>query len=92
FDPERFMGFDKENLEESSKISKMAYVPFGFGFRSCIGQRYALNTLTLITALLVRRFDIDAVHKIDEIIWKEATFSNRAVNGIWLKFTPRMAE
>jgi len=92
FDPERFMSFDKEHPEESSKRSRLAYIPFGFGPRSCLGQRYAIDTLTLTIGLLTRRFDIDAVRKGNEITWKETIFSDQAVGGLWLKCTPRGAE
>ncbi|CAG8544089.1 7179_t:CDS:1 [Paraglomus brasilianum] len=88
FDPDRFM----ENGEKFENRPRMAYVPFGFGSRSCLGQRYVMNTLTLIACSLVRKFDIDAVTKEDEIIWKAGIFSEHSANGIWLNFTPRNVE
>ncbi|CAG8650223.1 8207_t:CDS:1, partial [Paraglomus occultum] len=85
FDPDRFM----ETNEKVENRPRMAYVPFGFGARSCLGQRFAMNTLSLIACLFVRKFDIDAVTKEDEIVWKTNIFSDHSSNGIWLRFSPR---
>ncbi|CAG8544073.1 7178_t:CDS:1 [Paraglomus brasilianum] len=85
FNPDRF-------LEESRERSRMAFVPFGFGARSCLGQRYAMNTLTLIAGLMVKRFDIESITRYDDVVWKESIFSIHASDGIWLNFIPRMVE
>lgn len=53
FDPERF------SPERRGDISTKAYIPFGYGFRSCIGQRFALQELKLMLAALYFYFDID---------------------------------
>jgi cytochrome P450 len=50
-DPMRF--FEKRPPE------KFAYLPFGAGPRSCIGQHLAMAELTAITATLVSAFDLE---------------------------------
>ncbi|CAG8556664.1 10916_t:CDS:1 [Paraglomus occultum] len=88
FNPDRFL----EGSKDSQDRSRMAYVPFGFGARSCLGQRYAMNTLTLLAGLLVKRFDIEPITRYDDVAWKEAIFSTHASDGIWLNFIPRTVE
>lgn len=50
FDPERFAPGRRPDPES------MTYFPFGAGPRSCIGNHFALQELTLLTVLLYRHF------------------------------------
>ncbi len=57
-DPERFdpSRFDKATQTERPKH---AYIPFGGGARTCIGNAFALMELQLLLAMIVRGWDID---------------------------------
>ncbi|CAG8455731.1 11271_t:CDS:2 [Scutellospora calospora] len=50
---------------EGTKTDRNAYIPFGGGPRlcKCPGKNFAMATLKLLTALLIRRFDIELVDK-----------------------------
>ena len=50
FDPERFAP------ERRPAPDSMTYFPFGAGPRSCIGNHFALQELTIMTVLFYRRF------------------------------------
>ncbi|MBI1327204.1 MAG: cytochrome P450 [Alphaproteobacteria bacterium] len=49
FDPDRFNG----------PIPKNAYIPFGYGLRSCIGQRLAMQESVHFIVALLKNFDIE---------------------------------
>ncbi|XP_025267268.1 cytochrome P450 4V2 [Camponotus floridanus] len=49
FDPDRFLS---EKIETSYKH----YMPFGYGLRNCIGMRYAMISMKVILAVLIRTF------------------------------------
>ncbi|XP_067209289.1 cytochrome P450 4C1-like isoform X1 [Linepithema humile] len=62
FDPDRFL---PEKEEHFSKY----FVPFSIGLRNCIGQKYAMISMKVILATLIRTFEfkVDKNIKIDEI-------------------------
>jgi cytochrome P450 len=53
FKPERFL------TNPYGQDDHFAYLPFGAGRRSCLGRNFALLELTLLTAMLVRRFGFE---------------------------------
>ena len=53
FDPSRFMAGAR------NQIGRFAYMPFGIGFRTCIGAAFALQEATIILAVLMHHFDLD---------------------------------
>ncbi len=57
FDPERFMGKARENID------RFQYLPFGVGERVCIGQRFALQEAVILIALLIRSYRFDYAGK-----------------------------
>jgi cytochrome P450 len=74
FDPARFMpGAGKDR-------PRSAYLPFGGGKRSCIGQGFATMESVLITAMLSQRYVFDLVpgHPVDP----EATLTLRPRHGL----------
>ncbi len=58
FDPERFLGKNRE------RIDRYAYIPFGAGPRVCIGQSFAMQEAIIVLAHLMRtlRFDLAPGH------------------------------
>lgn len=63
FDPDRFLP------AREAAYSRMQYMPFGFGARSCIGSAFAMIEATVLLAELVRgaRFDWDGKHEPEPI-------------------------
>lgn len=53
FDPNRFLGANRE------KIDRWAYIPFGAGPRVCIGMAFALQEAVIILAHYLREFRFD---------------------------------
>jgi cytochrome P450 len=61
FKPERFK---PENFE---KIHPYAYLPFSKGPRSCIGSKYAANSLKVVLSHFFRRFKVSTTLKMEEL-------------------------
>jgi cytochrome P450 len=57
FIPERF------SAEQSEKISKYNYAPFGLGNHTCIGQHTAMQMMPLFIARFVQLFDFEFTEK-----------------------------
>lgn len=57
FVPERFA------TAAASKMPEYAYIPFSAGPRFCIGKKFALFSIKIILAHLVRHFHIESVEK-----------------------------
>src|SRR5215470_5626869 len=55
FDPDRWL------TEQSQKLPRFAYFPFGGGPRQCIGNSFAMMEATLLLAAIARRFQFRAV-------------------------------
>jgi len=53
FMPERFFGDARE------RIDRFAYLPFGAGHRTCIGERFAMVEAGILIASLMRQFRFD---------------------------------
>lgn len=60
FDPDRFLP------ERERELHPYAYCPFGGGNRICIGNSFAMLEMSVLTAVLARRFDPQLVagHKL----------------------------
>ncbi|XP_015791412.1 cytochrome P450 4V2 [Tetranychus urticae] len=61
FDPERW------NPENSSKIPKSAFIPFGYGPRNCIGYRYAMMELKVYLIHILRKFSMKSTRTSESI-------------------------
>lgn len=80
FRPERFLGPERTN-ERSG-----AYVPFGTGPRTCVGNGYAWLQMLAILTGLVQRFDIAAV---DDAVAPRALLILRPAGGIAMRLRRR---
>jgi len=62
-------GFDPMHFSPEAKETrhKYAYMPFGGGPRTCIGNVFALTEATIVLAMIVRRFRLDVLpgHKLE---------------------------
>ncbi|KFB35469.1 cytochrome P450 CYP12F2 [Anopheles sinensis] len=56
--PERWLTERPEDVPSGKDASPFIFLPFGFGSRSCIGKRLAMMEMEIITARLVRQFDM----------------------------------
>lgn len=80
FKPERFLSKRFGQDEQS------AYMPFGLGPRSCIAKNFMMLELTIITALIVRRFSITAPKDFElQLKFTAGIFMSPNLENIFLK-------
>ncbi|XP_033218818.1 cytochrome P450 9e2-like [Belonocnema kinseyi] len=84
FDPERFLGDKKVNVNSAS------YIPFGIGPRKCIGSRFALLEMKVMIFHLLSRCILKPCSKTPiPIKLKRDTFTMMPEGGFWLKVAER---
>jgi len=76
FDPERFMKPDANR-------PKLAYMPFGGGPRTCIGNAFAMMELLVIVPMLLQRFQLALVPGFKLELEPSVTLRPKA--GIWMQ-------
>ncbi|GAB1867131.1 Probable cytochrome P450 49a1 [Camponotus japonicus] len=59
--PERWLRGDTE-FPSAKQAHSFAYMPFGFGPRSCVGQRFAMMELEILLMKVIRNFWIEWHH------------------------------
>lgn len=60
FIPERWLKSNTDsNCPHAKDSHPFAYLPFGFGPRMCIGRRFAELEIEILTARLVREFNLE---------------------------------
>jgi cytochrome P450 len=69
-------------LKGAKDRPRSAYLPFGGGRRSCIGQSFASMEMALIAAIMSQRFMFDLAP--DHPVELEATLTLRPKNGVHL--------
>lgn len=85
-DPERFDP-DRFTEAESATRPKFAYLPFGAGPRTCIGNHFAMMEAQLILALLLPRFAMRLVP--DRPVEVATAVTIHPAKGLWMTLAPR---
>jgi cytochrome P450 len=83
FDPRRFLG------EARGRIDKFAYLPFGAGPRTCIGQAFALQEAAIVLATVVGRFSLQLAPA--HTVWPLLRVTLRPAHGLRMIVRPRPA-
>ncbi|XP_070173330.1 probable cytochrome P450 CYP44 [Littorina saxatilis] len=65
FVPERWLR--NEGGQRTRDISTMAYLPFGFGARNCVGRRFALQEIYLATAKMLQKYRLGLKDECGEV-------------------------
>lgn len=77
FDPERF------SPEQKDKRHKYAYLPFGGGPRTCIGNAFATMEMTIVLAMIAQRVRLDLVP--GKEIELDPSVTLRPKSGVWVR-------
>jgi cytochrome P450 len=81
FNPDRFMGADKEN------VLKYMYLPFGEGPRACLGQRFARLQMKIGIAYIVKNFKLSVHEKTRvPIEYDPLSIVTTPKGGLWINF------
>ena len=84
-EPDRFnpYRFSSENID---KINPFAYLPFSAGARNCIGQKFAIQEMQIVLALILKKFRIslDYTHSYEPAF----RLVIKAEHGIKIKLNP----
>jgi cytochrome P450 len=81
FDPDRWL------REESKRLPRFTYFPFGGGPRQCIGNSFAMMEATMLLAAIAQKFQFRAVE--EHPIVKIPSFTLRPKYGIRMKLEAR---
>ncbi|MEZ4620787.1 MAG: cytochrome P450 [Caldilineaceae bacterium] len=69
------------------KRSQDAYLPFGMGPHTCIGNAFAMMEMKIALALIVQKFHLS--HVADHLVELDALITLRPKHGIWMTVTER---
>ncbi|XP_061196657.1 probable cytochrome P450 12d1 proximal, mitochondrial [Saccostrea echinata] len=90
--PERFLRRDKTQStldEEVKHTHPFAFLPFGFGPRSCIGQRFAETEMLVLTIKLIQNFRISLPPGSSEHLETVTRTFTAPARKVTLHLTPR---
>jgi cytochrome P450 len=80
FDPGRFL---------TAAVDRQAYLPFGVGPRMCIGACFAMQEITLVVAMILKKFSIQLAP--NQKVWPVHRFTLRPRDPVLMAVLPRQA-
>ncbi|XP_052870547.1 probable cytochrome P450 9f2 [Anopheles cruzii] len=82
--------FDPERFADPCRINQDAYVPFGKGYRNCIGSRLALMQAKCFMFYMLSHFSIEPGLKLTiPLVLDETSAGLNAKHGFWMSLIPR---
>jgi cytochrome P450 len=89
-DPERFDP-DRFTEESTGQRPRGAFLPFGAGPRVCIGNIFALTQMTLVSAMVLQRYQFRSVATAKAADNPTYNFTLRPARGMQLELSKRLA-
>ncbi|XP_030568915.1 probable cytochrome P450 311a1 isoform X1 [Drosophila novamexicana] len=86
FRPERWL---QAQTESEAKASTYSYIPYSGGPHVCIGRRYSLLLMKLLTVRIVQRFHLELAEPLAPLVL-QAQMVLRSRDGIHIRFLPRI--
>ena len=83
FEPERF------DETQVNSVYPYSYIPFGFGSRSCPGERLNRIETKMMITMIIKQFDFELDMDVKEVV-PEEKFVVMAKNDIRMKLTQRV--
>ncbi|WPG97873.1 Hypothetical protein R9X50_00065500 [Acrodontium crateriforme] len=87
FKPERWLETDVERLKEMNR----AWMPFGLGSRTCIGQHVSMLEMTKMVPEVIRRFEFELVDGVEKE-WEVANYWFVIPKALPMKISKRKVE
>ena len=81
YDPERW-------LTKKTNRPVTSYVPFSYGARNCVGQRFAMLEAATLLSMIVQRFDIRLDENHPPLV-RETALVNRPRDGLFVQMSLR---
>ena len=87
-EPEKFIP-ERFSPENTDKINRFAYLPFGLGPRNCVGMRLALFEVKMAIVALLQRYKIEPSSKLQIPPKIGKSIIVKPEGGVWVKLVKR---
>ena len=78
-------GFLPERWLNSETRPTTEYMPFGYGYRYCLGVNLAMAEMKIFIATLARNVDFDLITNTDNLRWSKTSFIPTPEDGTVIK-------